>query len=140
MKKSAGSVCGLGKCVMIYRKILKRQERKSADQELPVIGQIIGIVIDVGESIAQKTKEEKFKKIVDGIVENFENQRKELLEFLDNEDKFIPQFFPDYTGLLTQIEDIQHELREKESLHEKFQNWREQGESIEAEFRTIVQG
>jgi hypothetical protein len=39
--------------------------------------------------------------------------------------------------LLKQIDDIQHEWQEKEKLHKQFQKWREQGESIEAEFQKI---
>jgi GTPase SAR1 family protein len=107
------------------------------NKALPIIGQVIGIVIEIGDSISKKKKEEQFRSTVDGIVENFEKQRKEMLGFLDDEGRFIPQFFPDYIDLLKQIDDMQHELREKEKLHEKFQKWREQGEVIEAEFKIL---
>jgi hypothetical protein len=107
------------------------------NKALPIIGQAVGIIMEIGDSISRAGKEKQFKVTVQGIVENFEKQRKELLEFIDDEDKFISQCFPDYTGLLKQIDDMQHELQEKERLHEKFQKWREQGESIEAEFQVI---
>jgi hypothetical protein len=32
---------------------------------------------------------------------------------------------------------MQHELQEREKLHEEFQKWRKQGESIDAEFQII---
>jgi GTPase SAR1 family protein len=109
------------------------------NKALPIIGQVIGIVIEIGDSVSKKKKEEQFRSTVDGIVENFEKQRKEMLGFLDDEGRFIPQFFPDYIDLLKQIDDMQHELREKEKLHEEFQKWREQGEVIEAEFSVLSQ-
>jgi predicted GTPase/uncharacterized membrane-anchored protein YhcB (DUF1043 family) len=107
------------------------------NKALPIIGQALGLIFEIGDSIAKKKKEEQFMATVNRFVENFEKQRKEMLEFFDAEDKFISQFFPDYTGLLKQIADMQLELREKEKLHEEFQKWREQGESIEAEFQII---
>jgi hypothetical protein len=107
------------------------------NKALPVIGQIIGIVVELGDSISQAEKEERFRATVRGIVESFEKQRKELLEIIDDEEKFIPQFFPDYEALLKQIDGMHYELHEKEKIHEKFQNWRERGESIEAEFQII---
>jgi adenylate kinase family enzyme len=107
------------------------------NKALPIIGQAIGIAIEIGDSISRKIKEEQFKSIVDGIVRGFEKQRKEMLEFIDDENGFISQFFPDYITLLKQVDDMLHELQEKEKLHERFQKWREQGETIEAEFSVL---
>jgi hypothetical protein len=61
-----------------------------------------------------------------------------MIELIDDDDRFIPQFFPDFIGLLEQINEMQSELQKKGELHKKFQRWREQGEAIEAEFQIIT--
>jgi hypothetical protein len=64
------------------------------NKALPIIGSAIGIVIEIGDSIAQMKRKEQFAATVKGIIGSFEKQRKELLEFLDDEDKFTPPVFP----------------------------------------------
>jgi GTPase SAR1 family protein len=79
------------------------------NKAIPIVGSILGIVVDVGESIAQKVQEEKF----------------------------IQEFFPDYVSLKKQIDELNTELREKQARHEQFRQWRMRGEAIEAEFKII---
>jgi GTPase SAR1 family protein len=106
-------------------------------EKWPIIGLVIGFVFEIGDSISQMGKKEQSNSTVDSIVKNFEKKRKELLEYLDDEDKFITQYFPNYIALFKQIDDMKHELQEKEKLHEEFQKWRKKGEAIEAEFQII---
>jgi hypothetical protein len=94
----------------------------------------LGIVIDVGESIAQKVQEDKFKESIRVMVSKFEEQRKEYLDFINDEENFIQKCFPDYAVLKNQLEELNAELKEKQLRHEQFRKWRQQGEAIEAEF------
>jgi len=107
------------------------------NKALPVIGQIIGIGIELWDSYTQKKKEEEFQEGINNLVSTFENQRKEYLEFINNEDKFTSECFPNYIGLKDQLKELQTELDKKQKQHENFKRWREQGEAIEAEFKII---
>ena len=107
------------------------------NKALPIIGNIIGIGLDLWESFDKAQKEEKFQKGIDDMVSNFEQQRKDYLEFINDEDKFIQEFYPNYIDLQKLITALNSELKTKQSQHEKFQQWRAQGEAIEAEFEVM---
>jgi len=107
------------------------------NKALPLIGQAIGIGLDVWDLIDQKKKEAEFQKGIDNMVSNFEGQRKEQLDFLNDEDKFISECFPNYIDLKKQLEELHTDLQNKQKQSEDFQRWREKGEAIKAEFEII---
>jgi GTPase SAR1 family protein len=108
-----------------------------ATKAMPIIGAVLGIVIEVGESIAEGVQEANFKKCIDEMVSSFEQQRKEHLELLNDDEKFIRDFFPNYLNLQKEMEELNADLQKKEARHEKFKRWRERGEAIEAEFKVV---
>lgn len=71
------------------------------------------------------------------MASKFEQQRKEYLEFLNDDEKFIRDFFPNYLNLQKEMEEPNADLREKEARHERFKHWRERGEAIEVEFKVV---
>jgi hypothetical protein len=107
------------------------------NKTLPIIGSITGIALDTWELWDQKKKDAKFKEVIIEIVSNLEKQRKEYLELINDDIKFIQKFFPDYNDLKNEIDILKSEMQAKESQREKFRQWREQGDIIEAEFETI---
>lgn len=104
---------------------------------LPIIGDVVGIDVDVWEMYSEKEKEKEFRKGIDDVVENFENQRKELLNLLDNYDGFIKMFFESYLDLKDQVDMLNSELEFKRNQKEEFARWREVGEAIEVEFEEL---
>jgi GTPase SAR1 family protein len=107
------------------------------NKTLPIIGSIAGIALDAWELWDQNKKDAKFKEVIIEIVSNLEKQRKEYLELINDDIKFIQKFFPDYNDLKNEIDILKAEMQAKESQREKFRQWREQGDIIEAEFETI---
>ena len=82
-------------------------------------------------------KEAEFQQAIGKMVSDFENQRKEYIRFIDDEQKFIPKFFPNYVELLDHIDIIKIELMNKEQQKEQFTQWQRDGEIIEVEFKEI---
>ena len=70
------------------------------------------------------------------MVENFENQREDLLSLVNNAD-FSEKFFPDFTELQGQSDALEECIAELGSRRAKFSDWRIAGETIEAEFSAL---
>ena len=107
------------------------------NKAIPIVGSVIGIGIDLWDSYSHMEKEAEFQQAIGKMVSDFENQRKEYIRFIDDEQKFIPKFFPNYVELLDHIDIIKIELMNKEQQKEQFTQWQRDGEIIEVEFKEI---
>ena len=107
------------------------------NKAIPIIGTVIGIGFDLWESYSQKKKEEEFQRGIVEMVSKFEQQRKEYIGFIDDEQEFIHQFFPNYKDLLKQIDAMRDEMAKKEQQQEQFIKWQNDGKIIEDEFTLI---
>jgi len=104
---------------------------------LPVVGQAFGVVVEVGDIISQEKKKQQFQQVIDDLVKTLEEQRKGLLDLINDETQFAQRFYPDLVELQQSVKNIQTELENKKELHEKFAKWCEQGEAIEVEYQII---
>lgn len=110
---------------------------KGINNALPIIGDVVGIGVDVWEMYSLKEKEKEFRKGIDDVVVKFEKQRKELLDLLDNYDDFIQMFFESYLDLRDRVDMLNSELELKRKQKEEFAIWRQSGEAIEVEFEEL---
>ena len=110
---------------------------KGINNALPIIGDIFGIGVDMWEMYSEKKKQASFRDGIDKIVMNFEKQRKELLELMDNYDEFRSMFFSDYLELESSVNMLNEELELKKKLKEEFMIWRQEGKAIEVEFEEL---
>lgn len=97
---------------------------------------VAGLVMEALDSYERKKREEQFRLAIVEMVENFNNQREELLAMI-NDQSFEHQFFPDYASLQTNAVDVQSAIHTQNLLRGQFQEWRQSGELIEAEFTQI---
>lgn len=97
---------------------------------------IVGLVLEAYDSYKRHERDETFREAVKDIVDNFNSQREELLAMI-NSDSFQANFFPDYAALKTNADDVQEAINTQTKLRMDFQNWRESGELIEAEFTLV---
>jgi hypothetical protein len=112
---------------------------------------IIGLAIEVWDSYEQYKQEEKFRDVIYGknlengkdrknddfgIVENFEKQRKEIIDLINGED-FVTNFFPDYIDLQSKFQNINQDILLMKDTQNTFKKWVEMGEIIDAEFEDI---
>lgn len=111
---------------------------KGINNALPIIGDIVGIGVDVWEMYSEKQKQIEFKKGIDDVVKKFEVQRKELLGLVDNYDDFISMFFRSYLDLKSRVDILNSELELKKKQKEEFDIWRQAGEAIEVEFEELA--
>jgi len=97
---------------------------------------VVGVAIEAWDSWEQYKREEAFRKAITQMVENFEKQRKELLELI-NAEQFKEKFFGNYLDLKNSVQTLEDSLGESRNRQHRFQAWRNAAEAIDAEFREI---
>lgn len=97
----------------------------------------VGVALEAWDSWSEKKRQEEFAESIQDMVKSFEKQRVELLSIINSE-QFIPTFFPEHNSLLLSLEELNKCVVDLGSRREKFAQWREQGEIIEAEFSEVT--
>lgn len=97
---------------------------------------VIGVALEAWDSWEQYKREEAFKKAISEIISNFEQQRQDFLDLVNSE-RFKEEFFPDYLRLSSRRKELQSNLDESRERQQRFQEWRAEAETIDAEFRAL---
>lgn len=97
---------------------------------------VAGLALEAWDSYERKKREDQFRLALVEMENNFNDQREELLALIDAP-SFEAQFFPDYASLQSNAEDVRNAIESQNTLREQFQQWRQSGELIEAEFTRI---
>ena len=97
---------------------------------------VAGLALEAWDSYERKKREDQFRQAIAEMVDNFNNQREELLAMIQDV-SFEERFFPDYASLDANAADVQVAIATQKKLREQFQEWRQTGELIEAEFTRI---
>lgn len=71
------------------------------------------------------------------MVENFEKQRKELLELINNE-QFKERFFGNYLVLKEKAQELESNLQDSLLRQQRFQAWRATAEAIDAQCHELT--
>lgn len=96
----------------------------------------IGIALEAWDSWQEKKRQEEFRKSIAQMVENFEQQREDLLQIV-NSDDFSTKFFPDYLSLKENSQKLLGSINDLQGQRQKFVAWRDMGDAIEAEYRSV---
>lgn len=97
---------------------------------------VAGIAFEAWDSWKEAERIKEFEKGKRSLIENLEEQRRELLEKVNGSD-FSTQFFPGFTELQQQIAKLSEELNKTEKQRKVFAQWRDNAEAIDAEFRVL---
>lgn len=98
---------------------------------------VLGLAIEAWDSWEQAQRREAFADAIRKMVANFEQQRQELLDLV-NDDDFVTKFFPDYHQLADEVQAIAESVKERKHQRERFQAWRRSGEAIRVEFDDLA--
>ena len=110
---------------------------KFINNGVPIIGSIAGIAFELWDSYSKKQKEDEFLRTKNKIKEDFEKQREEYVELIENPEEFDKKIFRSYFKLQNNIVDLSNELSEKEKEKEIFKNWMEKAKVIDDNLKTI---
>jgi GTP-binding protein EngB required for normal cell division len=96
----------------------------------------VGIAIDLWDTWKEVERKKVFEKGKQNMVKNLEEQRRELLNKI-NDTGFSAHFFPDFANLQEQVQKISEELKKTEAKRNLFAQWRKDAEVIDAEFKML---
>ena len=97
---------------------------------------VFGLAMEAWDSWEQAKREQAFAKAREEIVNQFESQRKELLDMINNDD-FEKRFFTTYVDLENDVAALNQQVVEQREKRSRFHAWREAGQSIDVEFREV---
>ena len=110
---------------------------KFINNGVPITGSIAGIAFELWDSYSKKQKEDEFLRTKNKIKEDFEKQREEYVELIENPEEFDKKIFRSYFKLQNNIVDLSNELSEKEKEKEIFKNWMEKAKVIDDNLKAI---
>ncbi|QLW72621.1 50S ribosome-binding GTPase [Citrobacter freundii] len=97
-----------------------------------------GLIMEAWDSYKKAKAEAEFREMVTQIVSMLEEQRKGLLDSLNQED-FINQLFPAYKKLQENLGIVLLANEETASRKQSFDEWQHEGAIIEGEYRIITE-
>ncbi|CNI84666.1 LeoA/HP0731 family dynamin-like GTPase [Yersinia rohdei] len=98
----------------------------------------VGLIMEAWDSYKKAKAEAEFREMVTQIVSMLEEQRKGLLDSLNQED-FINQLFPAYKKLQENLGIVLLANEETASRKQSFDEWQHEGAIIEGEYRIITE-
>lgn len=97
---------------------------------------VAGLLMEAWDSYKKAQAETEFRAMVSEIVSNLEEQRKGLLESL-NQENFINQLFPTYKKLQENLNLVLQANTETVRRKQSFDEWQHEGAIIEGEYRIL---
>ncbi|AFI04237.1 LeoA/HP0731 family dynamin-like GTPase [Helicobacter cetorum] len=90
------------------------------------------IAMELWDSYKKQEEENKFQNGIKELVEFFEEERKNLLDFINSEDFYI-KLFPTFIELQERAKIIEEETNHYQAYQQQFNDWVKEGEIIDAE-------
>lgn len=98
---------------------------------------VLGLGLELWDTWKQIEKEKKFQEAKKQMSDNFDEQKKKLLEIIDSED-FVTKFFPQAAKLQEFLEELQKEEARAQEQDKAFEEWVEKGQNISKEIDEII--
>ncbi|WQY56111.1 50S ribosome-binding GTPase [Helicobacter pylori] len=91
---------------------------------------LIGIAFEAWDSYNKYQKQEKFKKAKEEMKSNFDNQKKEILDLINDETKFKQTCFPNALELEKSFQEIEEKIKKTQECDQEFEKWIQTGEDF----------
>lgn len=91
---------------------------------------LISLVIEVWDSWKESQKIEKLEKAKREMKSNFDNQKKEILDLINDEAKFKQTCFPNVLELEKSFQEIEEKIKKTQECDQEFEKWIKNGEDF----------
>ncbi len=91
---------------------------------------VIGIAIELWDSWSKQQQIEKLEKAKEEMKSNFEGQKKEILEFINDETQFKQTCFLSALELESRIQEIEESIKKTQECDQEFEKWIKTGEAF----------
>lgn len=90
----------------------------------------IGIAFEAWDSYSQYQKEQKLEEAKKEMVSNFDNQKKEILDLINDEIRFKQTCFPNALELEKSLQEIKEAIEKTQEYDQEFEKWIKAGEDL----------
>ncbi|GAA9337604.1 50S ribosome-binding GTPase [Helicobacter pylori] len=90
----------------------------------------IGIAFELWDSYNKYQKEQELEKAKEEMKSNFDNQKKEILELINDETKFKQTCFSGALELEKSFQEIEEEIKKTQECDQEFEKWIQMGEAF----------
>lgn len=97
---------------------------------------LVGVALEIWDSYEKAKREEEFRNGIDQLVRNFEEQRQELINSLNN-GEFVESCCSNFKVFKQTVVDIDAKLVACAALLQRFRTWKESGAKIEAQLAAL---
>ncbi|BDA05062.1 hypothetical protein JP0018_09810 [Helicobacter pylori] len=91
---------------------------------------LIGIAFETWDSWNKYQKEQKFEETKKGMVSYFDNQKKEILDLINDETRFKQKCFLSALELEKSLQEIKEAIEKTQEYNEGFKEWIKAGEDL----------
>ncbi|GAA7561332.1 hypothetical protein MMM139_10020 [Helicobacter pylori] len=91
---------------------------------------LIGIAFEIGDSVMKLKKEKELEKAKGEMESNFDNQKKEILELINDETKFKQTCFSNALELEKSFQEIEEKIKKMQEHDQEFEKWIQIGEAF----------
>ncbi|WP_367704189.1 LeoA/HP0731 family dynamin-like GTPase [Helicobacter pylori] len=91
---------------------------------------LIGIAFEAWDSWNKYQKQEKFEKAKGEMESNFDNQKKEILDLINDETRFKQTCFPEIFKLERSFQELEESVKKTQEYDQEFEKWIQTGEDF----------
>ncbi len=91
---------------------------------------LISLVIEVWDSWKESQKIEKLEKAKEEMKSNFDGQKQEILDLINNETRFKQTCFPSVLELEKSFQEIEEKIKKTQECDQEFEKWIQTGEDF----------
>ncbi len=91
---------------------------------------LIGLVIEGVDSLIKYKKQQEFEKAKEEMKSNFDEQKQEILDLINDEAKFKQTCFPNALELEKSFQEIEEKIKKTQECDQEFEKWIQTGEDF----------
>ncbi|GAA8320103.1 hypothetical protein HpBT192_11860 [Helicobacter pylori] len=91
---------------------------------------LIGIAFEAWDSWNKYQKEQKLEEAKKEMVSHFDNQKKEILDLINDETKFKEKCFPSALELEKSFQEIEEKIEKTQACDQEFEKWIKAGKDL----------
>lgn len=91
---------------------------------------LMGIVFEIGDSVMKLKKEKELEETKEKMVSNFDNQKKEILDLINDEKTFKEKCFPSALKPEKSFQEIKEAIEKTQECDQEFEKWIQTGEDL----------
>ncbi len=91
---------------------------------------LISLAFEIGDSVMKLKKEKELEETKEKMKSNFDGQKQEILDLINDEAKFKQTCFPSALELEKSFQEIEEKIKKTQECDQEFEKWIKTGEDL----------